>query len=274
MGLVVEGRAAGDDRVLVGGERLDDLGRARRGGDDRLRLVSEPQAQHRLIEGVGLPPGGEFVAPELHVLLAPQPVGLLGREQLAHRAVRPFEPQVGGEETGPLVAPAAGEDAGFAPHHDVARVGDGRADQVDDRVGLHPVAHRLGAGARLARPAPGEDEPDDPVAVRRRLVGARPERPVMKQLRAFERRHLLEQSHAHVEIEAQKIGGALDRPAGARTRRRRPGAPRPGGLRRLFRHSAGFSGWRRSATSLIFLRSRARSSSPYCSGTRFALVNP
>jgi hypothetical protein len=78
IGLVVEGRPAGDHRVLARGESFDDLARARRGGDDRLRSVSEPQAQHRLVEGVGLAPGGELVAPQFHVLFAPEPVGLLG----------------------------------------------------------------------------------------------------------------------------------------------------------------------------------------------------
>jgi hypothetical protein len=78
MGLIVEGRAARDNCVLAGGERFDDLARARCCRDDRLRLVSEPQTQHRLIESVGLAPGGEFVAPQFHVLLAPEPVGLFG----------------------------------------------------------------------------------------------------------------------------------------------------------------------------------------------------
>ena len=80
---VVEGRAAGDDRVGVLDELFDELGRTRRRGDHRLRLVAEPQAQHRLIERVGIAPGGEFVQPQLHVLLAAQPVRLLGRENLA-----------------------------------------------------------------------------------------------------------------------------------------------------------------------------------------------
>ena len=167
---------------LSGGERLDDLGRARRRGDDRLRLVAEPQAQHRLIEGVGLAPGGELVAPQLHVLLAAQPVRLLGREELAHRAVRPFEPRrSAAKKRGRSSRRQQARMPDSPLHHDVAHVGDGRADQVDDRVGLHPVAHRLGAGARLAGAAAGEDEPDDPVARRRRLVGARPERPVVEE---------------------------------------------------------------------------------------------
>src|ERR1700689_5054939 len=76
MGLIVEGRAAGDNCVLARGQSFDDLGWPRCCRDDRLRLVSEPQAQHRLIKGVRLAPGGEFVAPQFHVLLAPEPVGL------------------------------------------------------------------------------------------------------------------------------------------------------------------------------------------------------
>jgi hypothetical protein len=78
MGPIVEGRTAGDDCVLAGGEGFDDLARARCCRDDSLRLVSEPQAQHCLIEGVRLAPGGKFVAPQFHVLLAPEPVGLFG----------------------------------------------------------------------------------------------------------------------------------------------------------------------------------------------------
>ena len=269
MSPVVEGRAASDDCVLAGGEGFDDLAWARCCRDDSLRPVSEPQAQHRLIEGVGLARGGELVAPQFHVLLAPEPVGLLGREQLAHRAVRPFEPKVRGEEVGALVGPAAGKNAGFASHHDVARVGDGGADEVDDRVGVHPVSHRLRAGPRLARAAPGEDEPDDPVAIRRSLVGAGPERPVMKQLRAFARRHPRTGERA-CRGRASENRRRADPAAWNETRMRTPSS---GGLRRFVGHSAGSSGWSRSAISLIFFRSRARSSSPYCSGMRFALVN-
>jgi hypothetical protein len=83
---------------------------------------------------------------------------------------------------GPLVAPAAGENAGLAPDHDVAGVGEGGADQVDDRVGLHPAAHRFRACPRLARAPAREDEPDDPVSWRWRLIVASPERPVMERL--------------------------------------------------------------------------------------------
>jgi hypothetical protein len=53
----------------------------------------------------------------------------------------------------------------------------------------------------------------------------------MEQLRAFARRHLLEHAHARVEFELQKIGGALDPPAGNETRARTPGAPGSGRLR-------------------------------------------
>ena len=194
--------------------------------------------KQRLIEGVGFPPGGELVAPQLHVLLAPEPVGLLGREEPAHRAVRPFEAQVGGEEARPLIGPAAGENAGFAGDHGVAHVGEGRADQVDDRVGLHPVAHRFGARAGLAGAAAGQDEPDDPVARRRRLVGARPERPVVIQLRAFERRHRLDEPDAGAGFEFENVAGPLD--LCARGQVRAPPAGARGAARlRFVAHSAG-----------------------------------
>ena len=81
IGGIVESRAARDDRVLVLQQLLDDLDRPRRGGDHRLRTIAEAQAEQRLFESVGMAPGRQFVAPELHMLLAAQPVGLLGRKQ-------------------------------------------------------------------------------------------------------------------------------------------------------------------------------------------------
>ena len=138
----------------------------------------------------------------------------------------------------PLVSAATGEDAGFAPDHCVAHVRDRRADQVDDRVGLRPITHRLGASPRLARSAPSEDEPDDPVAGRRRLVGARPEVPVMKQLRAFERGHRFDHTRARAEIEAQDIADALNPRCGDEGRTPPANARRFGSLRRFGVHSA------------------------------------
>ena len=227
MALVVEGRAAGDDRVLVGGELLDDLGRAGRRGDDHLRLVAETQAEQRLVEGLGPPPRGELVAPELHVLLAAQPVGLIGGEQIALRAARPFEPAGRGEVARALVPAAAVEDAGFAEHHHVAHVVGGRADQIDDRKGLRPSPDRLGAGAGLAGAASGEDQPDDPVAGRRLLVRARPEGPVVERLHAFERRQLREQPGALAGVHRQHVADPQDRPVrrGRRARLARASAP-------------------------------------------------
>src|ERR1700722_4064074 len=78
----------------------------------------------------------------------------------------------------------AGEYAGFAEHHHVARIVAGRPDQIDDRESLDPFAHRLRAGPRLAGAAAGEDQPIDPVARRRQLIGPRPEAPVEQQIAA------------------------------------------------------------------------------------------
>ena len=118
--------------------------------------------------------------------------------------------------------------------HRVAHVGDGRADQVDDRVGSLP------SDAPLRRPvspsaAPGKDEPDDPVAGRRRLIGASPKRPVMKQLLAFERRHRFEEPGAGAGLEVENVADPLDLgardEAGRRRARRAAGAT---SLRRSF----------------------------------------
>src|SRR5271156_1650430 len=60
-----------------------------------------------------------------------------------------------------------------------ADVVSGGADQVDVAIALDPLAHGLGPDARLAHPASREDDPIDPVAVRKPLLGAGPERPVV-----------------------------------------------------------------------------------------------
>ena len=104
---------------------LDEPGWARRRGDHRLRPVAEPQAQHRLIEGVWVAPGGKFVQPQLHMLLAAQPIRLFGRENLADGAVRPFQPIRGAREMRPLVAAGKPQARRTRPHHDVTRVAAG-----------------------------------------------------------------------------------------------------------------------------------------------------
>ena len=164
---VVEGRAAADDRQRIGDELLDQLGRPRRGGDDRLRLGAEAQAEQRLVEGVGGTfPRRQFVQPQLFMLLAAQPVRLFGREQQRDGAVRPGEPAGSARVARPLVARADRHQSGFAQHHHVAHVVVGRADQVDDGEALRPIRApprrrrgscrrrgRRGSASRSSRPA-------------------------------------------------------------------------------------------------------------------------
>ncbi len=119
------------------------------------------------------------------MLLSPEPVRLLGGEQLRDGAVGPGETGGGARIARPLSARADRHQPGFAEHHDVAHVVVRRADQIDDGEGLGPKANRFRAGARLAGAAAGEDQPIDPVARRRRLLGPRPQRPVVKQLDAL-----------------------------------------------------------------------------------------
>ena len=167
------------------------------------------------------------------MLLAAQTVGLLGREQEGDGAVRPFDPRGGVEVARPFVPAAAVENAGFAQDHRVAHVGRRRADEVDDRIVLRPMAHRLGARPRFPRAAPGEDQPDDPVARRRRLLRAGPEIPVMKQLGAFERRHRAHDPGAFAGIEAEDVADAGDQAAGNEGRARPADPPRLGVLDRF-----------------------------------------
>ena len=109
------------------------------------------------------------------------------------------------------------------------------------------MAHGFGAGAGLPRAAAGKDEPDDPVTRRRRLIGASPERPVMEQLRAFERRHRLDELDAGAGREAENIAGPLDLCAGNGAGPPPTCAPGAGGGLLSAAHSAGSSDTRRAA---------------------------
>ena len=101
-------------------------------------LIAEAQAEQRLIESVGVAPSGEFVEPQLHMLLAAQPIRLLGGEHLRRSRRSASRGAGGAREVRPLVARADRQQARFAQHHDVARVVPGRADQVDDRRSRAP----------------------------------------------------------------------------------------------------------------------------------------
>ena len=175
----------------------------------------------------GLLPRRQFVQPQLFMLLAAQPVRLFGREQQRRRAVRPGEAAGGARVARPLAARADRHQSGFAQHHHVAHVVVGRADQVDDGEALHPFAHRLGAGAGLAGAAAGEDQPVDPVARRRPLVVARPQRPVAEDLVALlvvQRRQQLgalggRQREQRADVAQQRRGAAVVAPAAGRAAR-------------------------------------------------------
>jgi hypothetical protein len=199
------------------------------------------------------------------MLLAAQPVGLFGRKQLRDRAVGPGETRGGARVARPFLPGADRHQSGLAEHHDFAHVVVGRADQIDERERLRPFAHRLGAGARLAGPAAGQDQPIDPIARRRPLLGPRPQRPVVKQLVDFLAAEPRQKPGSLGRREREQIADLADhRRVAGRAAPPAPAARRARfltGLRASAHASALGDGIMRAAMALSLARSRSRACS-------------
>ena len=116
---------------------------------------------------VGNTPLRQLVAPRVRELRAAQALRLLRRKRLRHRAVFPFETPPRRDPLRPLVVRVDGENAGHALDHHLAHVVFGLADERDARAAVRRHRpHPFGAGARLARAAPAEDQPGAPVSGR------------------------------------------------------------------------------------------------------------
>src|ERR1035441_2245449 len=79
----------------------------------------QAQAEHGLLERFRATPGSEFIAPQLHVLFAPQPFRLVGGEDQRPCAVGPFEAALRGQVSRAFLFRTNGEDAALALDHDV-----------------------------------------------------------------------------------------------------------------------------------------------------------
>ncbi len=80
----------------------------------------------------------------------------------------------------PVLGRAAGQQSAFPFHHDAAHFAERGADQgnVCLRIGARHHGDPFGSSTRLAKAAPGADQPQAPVTRRRHLLGPRPEWPV------------------------------------------------------------------------------------------------
>jgi hypothetical protein len=168
---VLDRPAASDDDFRVGQQLTDQLDRPRRRGDDDARVLAEAQAEHQHVPGRRVAPGGQLVAPGEIVLRTAQPVRLVGREQCRDRTIRPGQAMQRGLVMRPFAKRADREETALALDHDGAGVERGRRDQRDPsrETLLDTCPNEFGAGAGLAEAAPGQQEPDPPVAKRRYL---------------------------------------------------------------------------------------------------------
>src|SRR5450759_3944899 len=184
VGAIVIGRALREVGRFTMRKQLDQLRRLRRRCDYRLRLGAETQTKLRLLPtGFGVPPGGNLVTPELHMLRTTQTLRFLGREKKRDGAVRPDQPAIRLLIDRRFISGAYLHDRrarADALHHDVADVGSRRTDQVHDREFLRPTPDLLGAHASLSKPPTRENEPVHPIASRSKLGRAGPEFPVVQ----------------------------------------------------------------------------------------------
>ena len=112
------------------------------------------------------------------MLLAPQPVGLVGRENQRFGAIGPLQTTISGSVDGFFGVGADSQNARLTFDHDVASIVRGRGNDVDELRTLDRFADPLGTRTGFPEAAAREDQPDAPVPGGRQLGRPCPERPV------------------------------------------------------------------------------------------------
>lgn len=115
------------------------------------------------------------------VLRAAQAFGFLRRIDQRLRPIGKAQPFERGFEHRAVIRRAAGDDAAFAFHHHRARFGKRGRHQRNAGLGtaFGNGAHPFGTAAGLAETAPGQNQPDSPIAGRRQLFVTRHHSPVI-----------------------------------------------------------------------------------------------
>ena len=172
-------------------QRQNDLDRPWGRGDAGARLLTKAQSELKLRPGFfGVAPLSQLVEPGRIVLRSAQLVRFDRIVEYAYGAVRPGQAPLRRREAGSLVLAAQRQDTAFSFDHDIAGIGCRLRDQGDPAGALRTRAqgcpaldtraHPFGAGARLAEPTSGENQPGRPVSLRRQLLFTGPETPVGK----------------------------------------------------------------------------------------------
>jgi len=87
----LQGAAARGVRRGVGDDLPELFRRLSRRGGYALRVIPEAKAEGGLVPCVGVAPGANLIAPEFHVLLAGQTLGLVGSEDQRLGPVGPYQ---------------------------------------------------------------------------------------------------------------------------------------------------------------------------------------
>lgn len=168
---IVACRPARFDQPLRSQHALHQIGRSRRRRHQHARIGAAPEAHHQIVpRRIAAPPLGQLVAPRRAMLRPPQLLGRIGRIDIGDCPIGPAHLALVDRITwdpprlGDRAQPARPVD------HHPPHVRLGRADQRDRRILVRRQRrHPFRARTRLAESAPGADQPDAPVPLRRRL---------------------------------------------------------------------------------------------------------
>ncbi|ONF94979.1 hypothetical protein SPHI_28210 [Sphingomonas jeddahensis] len=137
-----------------------------------LRPRAQPHGQHQIVPcRIAAPPFRQLVAPRRMMLRPAQALRRIGRIDRRHRPAGPAHLAFGRRPHRPHVEPRRRDHPARPLHHHPPRLVRRRADQCDPRArnGARDMVDPFRPRARLAEPAPRADQPDAPVARRRKL---------------------------------------------------------------------------------------------------------
>ena len=226
-------RGARQRGARIGEQPLYQRNRPRRGGDELARARAQPQGELQHVEGrLRLAPLGQLVAPGGIELRPAQAFGVLGRERLRDRPVRPLQEPARRGPDRPLGARRDPQQPRNSLDHHLAHVVLALADQRDaampargvGRRAVRERAHPLGAEPGLAGAAAAEDEPGGPrTAVvgggRRLLMRMREHGEILSDPRPpAQARNLLEHGQAQSGLRRTRQCGAQGRDGTRRCR--------------------------------------------------------
>ena len=189
MQIIIQRPPCGDRHPISVHQRPHQRHRSRRRRRHQPRSETDAQSHFQIVPGrFRLPrivsPLGNLVAPAMAMLWPAQSLRFGGRIEMRLRAILPGQPLQRRFPDRPPFRRRDRQQTALSLDHHRAGFGIIGPDQRKARaaVTFGNAAHPLRPGPGLAKAAPGHDQPDRPVAVRRHLTGPRPEIPAIQKI--------------------------------------------------------------------------------------------